>query len=120
MRKRLMSLVLLCGGMALADGTRVLALAHLEQQQELQEFVNTVRMVGGLENVQADAAAHTVTVSGTADQLGLATWLLGELDRAQPPAAFTTADTTFSDPRSPAVRIVYPVHLPTPQMMQEM
>lgn len=101
------------------DQSRVFALQQIQTPQQIQEFVNAVRAIGDIPNVAADAGRHTVSVSGTADQLALTAWLLEGLDQPARPQSFTVRDTTFPDPRYPVVKICYPPHFANPQQTQE-
>ncbi len=79
-----------------------------------------VRALTEIQNVAFDAAQRTMTVAWNADQLALITWLFTELDRpASRPQSLQVRDSTFNDPRTPAVKIFYPANVATAQQVQE-
>ena len=101
--------------------TRTIALSQIEEPRQIQEFINLVRSICEVREVTADWKAHTITVTGNPDQLALVGWLRNELDHPADarPGDFEVSDTTFNDARSPAIKVFNPVHLTTPQQLQE-
>jgi hypothetical protein len=99
---------------------RTFTFAHIESPRSIQEFVNTVRSIGETQNVSVDAAARTLRVAGTPDQLALTQWFLDSLDQASSPSAFTVRETTFPAPRNESVvKALYLPHLANPVDFQE-
>lgn len=58
----------------------VFSLAHLQTARDLQEAVNVVRSVADIQRFIPYNAAMAIGAAGTADQIAVAEWLLGELD----------------------------------------
>ena len=77
---------LIATGRARAQSTteRVFHFAHTPTEQRVQEIATAVRTITDMKDVSADFAAGTLTVTGTADQLQLAEWLLLGMDRSVP------------------------------------
>ena len=55
---------------------------HLTAPANMQEIVTTLRVVGKIPQVEANAATGTLTIRGNSLELALAEWLVPELDRA--------------------------------------
>jgi hypothetical protein len=124
MRFRLASLLAVCA-VAVAQApeqTRVFTFANTDTPRGRQEVINALRMTGEISKIGADAERRTLTISGSADQLGLANWLIGEIDRrpGAPPGELTVRETSFGDPRNPVVKVFYLAHVAAPQPVQEL
>lgn len=125
MRLRFSLLAITLSGACFAQGQeqqQVFPLAHIDTPQKVQEFINIIRSIGEAQHVAAGPNARAIAVSGTAAQIALTEWFAKLLDQpaASRPASFAVYDTTFADPRSPAVKLVFPAHTSTPQQLQEM
>jgi general secretion pathway protein D len=59
-------------------------LSNLSQQTEIQEIVNTLRMILEISKIQALPSQNAVVVRGTPDQIALAEKLVSDLDKAKP------------------------------------
>jgi len=59
-------------------------LSNLSQQTEIQEIVNTLRMILEISKIQALPSQNAVVVRGTPDQVALAEKLVSDLDKAKP------------------------------------
>jgi hypothetical protein len=91
--------------------------SHIQTPQATQEAANAIRSIGDIRDVTPDAPKHSVTVSGTEEQLAIAGWLAAELDNpAAPPA---TRDLPFSDPRAPLAQVFFLRHLSSAVELQE-
>jgi hypothetical protein len=62
--------------------TRVFKLTPPTTPQNLQEVVNAIRTITLIDKVYMQADAGAITVSGTADQVDLAAWLVNFMDTA--------------------------------------
>jgi len=112
----------LASGQRAADPVidRVFSVTQLESPREYQETVNVLRTVLGAPRVTANEEQRTLTLQGSADQIGLAEWLLSELD--QPPIE-GPADSAPHEYRlsgtSEIVRVFY-LRTASPQTAQEL
>jgi hypothetical protein len=116
-------LPILCAAVAFGqtpEQSRTFTFAHTPTAQTVQETVNVIRSIG--ETRYVTAASDSISVSGTADQLGFAAWAITELDRpAAEDKTLTVRQTNVPDARgATAVRIFYPAHVGSPQEMQEL
>jgi type II secretory pathway component GspD/PulD (secretin) len=102
-----------------APSGKVIYFTHVDTPQGLQEILNAVRGVGDIQNVTVDPSKKTFTVNGTADQIALAQWLCGELDKSAPATAFTKRQYPTGDSRSPVVQVFFLARTDTPQALQE-
>ncbi len=104
------------------EQTRVFAFANGANPQRMQEVLNIVRSMAEVRQAAMDVPGRALHVTGTADQIALTTWLFTDLDKpvGPPPRSLVVRENTFSDPRSPVVRIYYPAHLSTPVQFQEL
>ncbi|HEY7617678.1 MAG TPA: tetratricopeptide repeat protein, partial [Terriglobales bacterium] len=59
-------------------------MANLSQTTELQEVVNTLRMILEISKIQPLPSQDAIVVRGTPDQIALAEKLVGDLDKAKP------------------------------------
>jgi hypothetical protein len=87
-----------------------------ESPQAIQEIVNTVRMVTAMQQVVSDTAHASIAVQGTADQVSMAAWLIGELDQPTKTANLTYIPAGGADS---VVRIFYLTHAGTPVYTQQ-
>lgn len=100
-------------------------LTYTETPQSVQEIVNIMRAITEVPQVTADNAARTMTLHGTANQLGLAGWLVPQLDRLAPPTpqpsqSPATLEYRLGGSSDSVARVFYPSHTGTPQALQEM
>jgi hypothetical protein len=121
MQLRPIALAIVCAACALAqEQTRTFTFAHTQDPRHMQEVLNTVRAVAEVQHAVLDPAQRSLAVGGTPDQLSFITWLFTDLDRpASRPQNLVVRDNTFSDPRSPAVKIFYPARFTTAQQVQD-
>ena len=101
--------------------TRTFTFAHAQTAGQMQGIASIIRSAVEARDVSVDAARSALTVSGNADQLASTAWLFTELDKPAGPAPqnLVVRESTFADPRSPAVKIFYPAHVGNPQQLQE-
>jgi hypothetical protein len=59
---------------------RTFQLVGGESPKAIQEIVNCVRLVTEMKQVVSDASPASIAVAGTADQVAMAAWMIGELD----------------------------------------
>jgi type II secretory pathway component GspD/PulD (secretin) len=106
--------------LAVQNSERVFSFTTKPDVQSLQEAVAMLRAVGDIRDLSLDAASSTITVHGTAVQLGLADWLITSLD--VPAGPQTTASAGAPEYRMPGDSVVKVFYLskPTaPQHFQE-
>lgn len=101
---------------------RLYFLKNAATGQDFQEIATCVRTVADIRRVFTYNAPRGLVLRGTADQLSLAEWLIGELD--QPVASHTAAEHEYRmaggfDHDEGTVRIFYLTHAPTTQAFQE-
>lgn len=107
------------------DGDNLVQLYFVKnaaRAQDFQEIATTVRTVADIRRVFTYDAPHGMVLRGSADQLALAEWLIGELD--QPVTSHTSAVHEYRmtggfDHDENTVRVFYLSHTPTPQAFQE-
>lgn len=102
--------------------SRVFTLANGETEPQLQDIASAITHVGGIRQTQVDASEHAISVSGTADQIEFAQWIVSELDK--PAAEPLPANSVEHQYRMPAerfdiVRVFYVAHSQTPLDLQE-
>ncbi|MBZ5622967.1 MAG: hypothetical protein LAQ69_30170 [Acidobacteriia bacterium] len=105
---------------------RVFYLKHTATSQGSQEIVNAIRSILEIQRVVALNGPRALALRGTTEQVAAADWLIDGLDKpdgaqvlspqSQDPAKI---DYQLSDARTPAVRVFYLTHTPTPQGLQE-
>lgn len=71
----------LAWGQIAIQQSKTFSLKGGQSAQELEALAMTVRTIGALQTVSGDPANNSLTVTGTAQQIEIANWLLGELDR---------------------------------------
>lgn len=71
------------------DASRVFHLHHIETTQDLYDFATVVRTLSDLPDARLDEAQKTLSVRGTAGQIGIAEFLFTELDRQTVPDSVT-------------------------------
>ena len=99
---------------------RVLTLTQAATPQEIQEIAAAVRAVAGIGALSVVHAPRALALAGTAEQIGLAEWLVREVDV---PAAQRSAPVSHAY-RMPgsnpdAVRVFLLARATTPQSLQE-
>jgi type II secretory pathway component GspD/PulD (secretin) len=114
-------------GQTPADQTteQVFPFTYTRTPQAVQEIVNTMRSIVEVPQSTADNVAWTMTLHGTPNQLGLAAWLVPQLDRSAPPTpqasqSPSTLEYQLAGSNAPVARVFYPSHVGTPQALQEM
>lgn len=108
-------------GQSAATESTTIYLANGETTQELQGIITTLSSVGDIRQVSVSAGTGLV-VSGTADQIAFAKWLIGELDRPSTgPATVNSPEHEYHLPGSgdDVVRVFYLTHSETQQNLQE-
>lgn len=102
--------------------SRVFTLANVETEEQLQNIVTIITNIGGTKEVAADASKHAISVGGTARQIELAQWIVGELDRpADEPLPANSVEHEYRMPgeRLDVVRAFRVTHSQTPLDLQE-
>src|SRR5258707_10442597 len=65
---------------------RVYQFIHTDKAQSIQEIATAIRTIADIKQVSVDTEKRTLTVRGTAAQIGVAEWLWKELDQSSAPA----------------------------------
>lgn len=103
-------------GQMVAPQAEVFPLANSESPQAAQEFATAIRTVGRLQPAAVVVSQNSLSVSGTVDQLALARWLIGELDKpanAPFPASPAQGQYRPQDGTGDVVSILYLAHSET-------
>jgi len=107
---------------------RLLRLTHTATVQEFQEIANLVRTLAEIRDMSADNAQMTLAVHATAEQMGLAEWLVKQLDQPVggtiPPTSPEYKGLSDTDEQRHPItngvaRIFYLPHTATVQEFQE-
>ena len=100
------------------DVTRVFYPAQAATPQDLQELVTTVRTIADVQRIFTYNSPMAISARGTAAQLALTAWLVGELDR--PAGTPRTAPPAYCVPGSDdVVRVFYFAQAANANEMQE-
>jgi hypothetical protein len=103
----------------MAQSEQVFHFAQTEAQLGRQEINVMVRVIGGMQDTSVDISAGTMTVRGTAAQLGLAQWLFTELDQASGAAARGMRQYEVAGDSVAYVRAFFLAHTSSPRDIQE-
>ncbi|MGA2772994.1 MAG: hypothetical protein ABSG26_19475 [Bryobacteraceae bacterium] len=104
---------------AVASGQQVIYLKHVESAPSLQEMANAIKTAGDVRDVSIDPVKKTVTVNGTAEQIALAQWVCGELDKPSAVQAFAKSQYAAPTSTQLAVQVFYLAHSQSSQALQE-
>ena len=112
---------LMAAGGDLDNVVRVFYLTHTDTIQSFQELATVVRSIGGTRRLFTYNAPRAVAVRGTAEQIGLAEWLISELDQPVDVAKSGKREYTVPGPGDPdnVVRVFALTHANTVQRLQE-
>jgi len=99
---------------------RVFHFAHVRAPYEIQEIVNVVRTGADINRTFPLPESGTIVVRGTADQVGVAEWLISQLDVTGPTPGAPTQAHQFPGVRDPEVRVVHLAHTTSPVGLQEL
>jgi hypothetical protein len=124
MRVRVSILAVMFAGLAFgqssAPASKTFYFAHAVNPSNIQDVVNVIRSATGMTQIAANNQSASITVTGTATQLGLGEWLFHQLD--QPAGAHPNSPAQYVVPdgsSDPQVRVFYLANLSTPQGIQE-
>ncbi len=114
--------VLACG-QPLSPLVASLHLANVGTPQDLQDIAQTISTVSRIRVTGVDNATHDIRVSGSAEQIELAKWLVSELDQST--TAQVQPNSTKHEylmPGTPAevIRVFYLSRSETPRDLQEL
>jgi type II secretory pathway component GspD/PulD (secretin) len=102
------------------EAARIFRFAHAELPQQRQEIVNAIRSITEMQRTVVDSRAGALAVRGTPEQLELAAWVFGELDRAPAPPASTVMDShQVPGDYAPQARAFFLSHGGNPETIQE-
>jgi hypothetical protein len=102
--------------------TRVFPLVTINTPRDIQEVVNAIRSIAEIQYVSADMPGRRLVITGDAEQLAFADWIVKALDApaGTRPTSFTVRETNYRDPRSAtSVKLIYPARIASPQSLQE-
>ena len=105
------------------DVVRVFYLVHTPTIQHLQEIATLVTVVADIRRLYTYNPPRAVVVRGTADQIGLAAWLLNELDKPtdrKPSEKPATSEYRLIGGGDDVVRVFYLAHTETVRDFQEL
>lgn len=100
---------------------RAVPIVHAESPQDFQQIVWVLTTMAGIREISRDVNNGTLAIRGTNEQIALAEWLAGELDRAathatsHPRAEYPVLETTG---RGEVVTVFFLTHPETPQDLQ--
>src|SRR5262249_40436525 len=97
---------------------RVFRLVNAGNPQELQEIATAVRAVTGIPRLFIYNAPKLLAVRGTEDQMGLAEWLVKELD--QPEDGSSVREYRIRGGSDDLARVFYLAHRSRPQEIHEL
>ena len=111
-----------------ASAVKILSPAHIANAQQAQEAINGIRSIAEVQRCVALSGPGAIVIRGNPEQVALAEWIVGELDRSMSGARPTGArqynypDSALQivERRTTAVRIYYPAAASTPVDIQEM
>jgi hypothetical protein len=101
------------------DVVRVFLLTHADTVQQFQEIATDIRSIGDIRRLFTYNTARAVAMRGTADQAGLAEWLIGELDKPANSADSAVHEFHMAGTPEDVVRVFYLPHSGTVQHFQE-
>ncbi len=102
------------------DQVKAFFLAHATTPQALQEMVNITRSIADVQRFYPCNAAGAIVARGTAEQIGLALWMVQALDQPAASVAPGHLDRPFpTDPRSNTAQIYVLHNTATAQTLQE-
>jgi hypothetical protein len=92
-----------------ADAVRLFYLTHGETAQETQQLVNLIREMSDIQRISYYGDRRTIALRGTPDQIALAEWLFGRLDKPVDPQTVKPAGYEFPAPNGAmeSVRVLY-------------
>ncbi len=101
---------------------RVFHLTHTESPRGLQEIVNAIRSIGEVPAGSVDNVARTITVRGTSEQVGLADWLVPQLDLVAGVGGNPGNHPQYQsgDAATAVTRVFYLAEIREPRPMQEL
>jgi len=105
-----------------APETKVYPLSNINTPRSIQEVVNAIRSIAEIRYVSADMPGRRLVITGDAEELGFADWIVKSLDEPSSarPMSFTVRATNYRDPRAAtSVKFIYPARIATPQHLQE-
>ena len=109
-------------GQPAATQTATIPLTSGETLQDVQSILTTLADIGDVRQADTDSAKTAVVVTGTAEQIAFAKWLVGELDKpatAPFPANSAEHEYTMRGTADDLVRVFYLAHCETPRNQQE-
>jgi hypothetical protein len=109
-------------GQPAATQTATIPLTSGETLQDVQSILTTLADIGDVRQADTDSAKTAVVVTGTAEQIAFARWLVGELDKpatAPFPANSAEHEYNMQGTADDLVRVFYWAHCETQQNQQE-
>lgn len=106
-----------------AQERSVLQLAGGGASADISALVLSLRAIGQIRHVEADATQTSIQVSGTSDEIALAKWLVDALDRpegAPRPKDSTQSEYPLPDGSGQLVKVFYLSHTSSPEDQMDM
>jgi len=97
---------------------RVFHLVHTDSPQGLQQIANAMRAISEVPAGSVDNVARTITVRGTAEEVGLADWLVPQLDVAIGNSGSSQYQT--GNAQTAVTRVFYLAQIKEPRAVQEL
>lgn len=98
---------------------RVVHLAHTKTALGIQELTNAVRTIADMNRVFPVNTPAILVMRGTADQVAVGEWLLGQLDLAASQQGPAPHEQQVASQWDPVARVFYLSHADTPRALQE-
>jgi hypothetical protein len=118
----------LTAALAFGQTDRTFHFEHTGSPRDMHEIATAIRAIAGISQMSTDDAKQTLTLGGTAEQLGLAEWMFNELDAPNPQSEAvrqykmqSVAPVRYANAEyiEDTVRIFYLNYAPTIQDFQE-
>ncbi len=102
------------------SASQVFPLTVVQDPQEFQDVVNTVRVITLARQVTVDMTARTLTVTGSPDQIAAATWLTPKLDQPPTPSGQKLTSAQYDVAGNDMIQVFSLSNTQSPQTQQEM
>ena len=98
---------------------RVYHLTHTGSRAQLQEIINVLRSTADVPRVSPVSDSTTIALRGTADQAGVADWLVSLLDAAAPTPGTPIQSHQIAAKLDTEIRLAHLSHATDPKSLQE-
>jgi hypothetical protein len=119
----LLALAVVFAGHVFAQATvdRTYRFRSVATEQDYQDLSTAALTMSGLKARSTDVSTSELSIRGTGDQIGVADWVVSELDRplaSTPPLPSNFFDVYTKEPEN-AIRVFYPAQISTNQSFNE-